>query len=246
MVIQQKVTAFRAFAGQLAAQVVEQLCQEYEREVAQLFNDVSMYRNELTRCAELLGHQLGRERQLHEMLEKVANHQTDVASSAQYLAQQSPNAQQLHDLVEHVSGQYAGLMNSALQGVSQAHTVAAQHAESAKQLQEPMISAENEFTRICSLLQQPTIEERAPAPTVAVLPGSSAGKVRMSPALAAPPALQTGGRTPPMGAPAQLTPPASVRFPANVAGASGLPTSYAQAPGYGSGALSVASTQYRY
>lgn len=168
--VPQKVETFRNFAGQLAAQLTEQLCQEYEREVAVMVNDVNTYRNELCRCAELVGLQLGRERQLHGMLEKVADHQTNIASSAQNLAYQSPSSRDLHDLVDQVSEQYAGVMNSALMGVSEAHNVAAQHAQTAKQLQEPMISAENEFARICQLLAAPEIEARLPEPMVEAPP----------------------------------------------------------------------------
>lgn len=129
----QQVQVFQSFVNELAAQFLEKLSEEYEREVAVLFNDVSMYRSELTRCAELLGHQLKRERQLHGMLEKAADLQTNVASSA--------------------------------------HNVAAQHVESSQRLQESMVSAENEFARLCQLLQTPMIEdrlqERQPAPSLA-------------------------------------------------------------------------------
>jgi len=172
MVIPQKVGAFRDFATQLALQVVEQLCVEYEREVSQLYNDCLVYRHELERVAALLGAQLLRERELHNMLEKMADHQGNIASSAQMLAQQSPNSQQLHELVDQLVAQHQGILGSTLQGMSQAHSVAHAHAAHAKQLQEPLISAENELVRITSMLQTPMINEVTPAPTVAQLPGT--------------------------------------------------------------------------
>lgn len=172
MVIPQKVGAFRDFAMQLAVQVVDQLCVEYEREVSQLYNDCLVYRHELERVAALLGSQLLRERELHNMLEKMADHQGNIASSAQMLAQQSPNSQALHELVDQLVAQHQGILGSTLQGMTQAHSVAHAHAAHAKQLQEPLISAENELVRITQMLQVPMINEVTPAPTVAQIPGT--------------------------------------------------------------------------
>jgi len=159
MAVLQKVTAFRSFLSQCLSQVADQVVQEFEHEVSKLHNDISMYRHELNRCAEILGHQLGRERQLHVLLEKQAEHQTSLASSTQFLALQKPTSQQLHDLVEQMSSQFEGVLGTALQGASQASVFSAHALESAKQLQEPMISAEHEFARICQLLQVPVANE---------------------------------------------------------------------------------------
>jgi hypothetical protein len=172
-----RVTAFRNFANQLFSSALEQLCTEFEREVSTLSNDVQMYRSELNRCAELLGHQLGRERQLHSMLEKVADHQTSIASSAQRLVQQQSSLppQHLHELVDRVHQQYGEMMNEAIGGVHQAHSLTNQHLETARQMHEPLVSAENEFARICQLLQVPTISERSPTPTASRTDRSAAG-----------------------------------------------------------------------
>jgi len=164
--VPQRVHVFKSFMNQLTTQFVDKLSEEHEREVALFFNNASMYKNELAVCAELLGHQLKRERQLHGMLFKAADHHPSVASSPQYSAQRSPSSRQLYDSVEHVSEQYAG---------AEANTAAAQYVECAKRLQEPMVSAENEFTRICQLLQAPSIadrpqerqQERQPSPSLA-------------------------------------------------------------------------------
>lgn len=197
--VQQKITAFRDFASQLAAQVVEQLCQEFEREVSTLYNDVTLYRNELTRCAELLGHQLGREKQLHQLLANLAEHHQNVAGQINVLAGQSPSNAQLHDMVDAMTGHHSDILNSTLSGVNQAHGVASSHAESAKQLQQQTITAEHEFNRIVQMLQQPAITERAPDPTYASIP---VGGSRLSPPPVAPrPAVQIGNRTPPFSAP---------------------------------------------
>lgn len=170
--VKQKVGAFRDFVAQLTAQVTEQVCQEFEREVSQLFEDCTLYRNELTRCAELLGHQLGREKQLHQLLANMADHHANVATSVNVMAQQAPNHQQLHDIVDSMCGQHVDILNSTLQGVNHAHSVAQSHAQTARQHQESMISSENEFNRIVQLLQTPIIEERLPEATWAALPGT--------------------------------------------------------------------------
>eukprot|EP00913_Durusdinium_trenchii_P022125 g20789.t1 len=53
-----RVNAFRNFL----AQVCDQLCAEFEREVMQMSEDIVMYRGELAKCADLLAYQLGKDR----------------------------------------------------------------------------------------------------------------------------------------------------------------------------------------
>jgi len=159
----ERIQAFRTFATQLNSQVVEQLCAEYEREVACMWNDIVMYRNELSRVAELLGTQLTRERQLHGLVESLTNHHASIAGSSYAAVQNQPNADALHQMVDQLYGH----VNATLQGVSQAHEVTRSHAMSAKGLEEPLISAEQEYTRIMQMLSQPAIPKVAPAPTTA-------------------------------------------------------------------------------
>lgn len=195
--VQQKVNAFREFAAQLAAQVVEQMSTEFEREIATLYNDVMMYRGELTRVAELLGHQLGRERQLHLMMEKMHEHSTNIASSTQYLTSQSTNAQQLHDVLDQVLGQQKGQIAGTLSGVNQLHSNVERQLSQAKQMSTDLITAENEFSRITQLLQTPAVPSVAPAPTVALVSGHQTAPSRPAwkgnmtpPASPSPPWLQ--------------------------------------------------------
>lgn len=178
--VQQKIQAFRDFAGQLAAQVVEQMCQEFEREVSQLWNDVLMYRGELDRVAQLLGAQLEREKKLHGVIETMVGHSQNVHQQAQFLANQRPGSDQLHQWLEQFMGQHSDIMNQTVAGVGQANQVLLQQAATTSQMKEASITAENEFVRIVNLLRQPAIPEVAPAPTVARIPGS----VNMPPASA--------------------------------------------------------------
>eukprot|EP00929_Paragymnodinium_shiwhaense_P070121 TRINITY_DN35494_c0_g1_i1.p1 TRINITY_DN35494_c0_g1~~TRINITY_DN35494_c0_g1_i1.p1 ORF type:complete len:315 (-),score=71.96 TRINITY_DN35494_c0_g1_i1:31-975(-) len=150
-----KVQAFRQFANQLCIQVTEQLCEEFEREVNALTQDVLVYRNEMVRVAELLANQLGRERQLHEMLNSLAGHHANLATQAQQVsANKGPNKEAVHRIVEQMFGETENIINTHTQGWSQASAISQSHMDNAKQLQEPMISAENELGRIMSMLQQ--------------------------------------------------------------------------------------------
>ena len=56
--------------GGITGQVVEQMCVEFEREMASMWKDVLMYRDELDRVAQLLGVQLEREKKLHGLLQQ--------------------------------------------------------------------------------------------------------------------------------------------------------------------------------
>eukprot|EP00928_Gymnodinium_smaydae_P070452 TRINITY_DN54282_c0_g1_i1.p1 TRINITY_DN54282_c0_g1~~TRINITY_DN54282_c0_g1_i1.p1 ORF type:complete len:277 (-),score=48.90 TRINITY_DN54282_c0_g1_i1:149-979(-) len=200
-----KVQAFRQFAQQLAAQVADQLCMEFEREVSVLTTDVMTYRNELARVAELLANQLGRERQLHSLLESLAGHHLSIANNANLaMQQQQPDRRQLHDMVEQMFGMHADVMNATSQGVNQALEVSQSHAMQAKQMQDTLISAEGELNRIMQLLSAPPVNAVTPLPTSAQVP-------QLQGAQAQAPLLQ--GPPPPQGAALQLpgaaTPPVS-------------------------------------
>merc|ERR1712232_371008 len=82
---------------------------------------------------------------------------------------------------DQLFGQQTAVMTSTLQGVSQARIIAETHAQSAKQLQEPLISAENEYNRICQMLSQPLVPSAVPSPTTAALPGTARTTPRTPP-----------------------------------------------------------------
>eukprot|EP00928_Gymnodinium_smaydae_P063879 TRINITY_DN47357_c0_g1_i1.p1 TRINITY_DN47357_c0_g1~~TRINITY_DN47357_c0_g1_i1.p1 ORF type:complete len:288 (+),score=68.17 TRINITY_DN47357_c0_g1_i1:112-864(+) len=216
----QKIMAFREFASSLAAQVVEQLCIEYEREVNTMYQDLVTYRNELGRVAELLGHQLGREKQLHEMLEAMHIHSHAVASQGHQAAAGAADSKDLHNMVDQIAQQHSNISASMLQGMSQAHTVAQTHAMAARQLQEPLINAENEFNRICKLLEQPMISLAAPQPTAAMLPKISITQQQQVPPLRSstpplsPAAAYTGsgGMSPALGGQGGMRPASPVQI----------------------------------
>lgn len=188
---QPRVQAFRDFAGQLAAQVTEQLCVEFEREISVIWNDVLMYRNELDRVAKLLGTQLEREKKLHGVIEEMIGHSTNVNNQAQFLAQQQPGSGHLHQVLEQVLGQHAELMNQTVAGVDQTTQVLSAHASNAHYMKQEAITAENEFVRIVNLLEQPLIPSTVPAPTKAAVPmnplgtASAPGSVKYAPGPAA-------------------------------------------------------------
>eukprot|EP00929_Paragymnodinium_shiwhaense_P070888 TRINITY_DN3599_c0_g2_i1.p1 TRINITY_DN3599_c0_g2~~TRINITY_DN3599_c0_g2_i1.p1 ORF type:complete len:259 (+),score=57.58 TRINITY_DN3599_c0_g2_i1:61-837(+) len=169
-----KVEAFRGFVSTLFAQVTEQMCNEFEREVAMLTDDVSLYRTELARCGELLAHQLGREKQLHGILEAIAGNSGTLVANAQDVGknheQLHGTKEHMHDMVETLFGHSAMVVNSLGQGVSEAHVQTHNHLAQAKELQNQALTAENELNRIMSILTQPTVAAGQVAPTVARVP----------------------------------------------------------------------------
>jgi len=198
--VQQKIQAFRDFASQLASQVVEQLCVEYEREMSQMWNDLLMYRNELDRVAQLLGSQLEREKKLHGVIEQMVGHSAGVHEQAKYMASQQPqNSGQLHQWLEQFMGQHADILNQTVTGVGQANQVLMGHAANANQMKQEAITAENEFMRIVNLLRQPLVSNAMPAPTVAAIPGSV--KFNQSGMYGSPPPSGALTPGPPMGPP---------------------------------------------
>jgi hypothetical protein len=203
-----KVAAFREFAATLAGQVVEQLCQEFEREVHVIHAELWQYRTELERVAELLGKQLGHTKQLHAMLEATNDVHSSMVAQMEGLKKQEPDSTVIHDLVEQMAGQHTQVMQSQLSGMSAAYQVAGEHMQKSKDLQQQSITAEHEFNRIIQLLQQPLIPGQMPQATMAMIP--RVGPTPMAPMQG----IKTSGTfnsTPPMrqsppGSPVRLTP----------------------------------------
>lgn len=164
-----KVNAFRQFASQLAAQVTEQLCAEFEREVNLITEELVVYRTELARCGELLAHQLGREKQLHGMLENIAGNTGSLASSAADIgnrhASQETTKAQMHEMVEQMFGHSTSLVNTTMSGVNETHHMAHSHLAQARELQNQSLNAETELNRIMSILGVAPVEAVAPRPT---------------------------------------------------------------------------------
>jgi hypothetical protein len=170
-----KVNAFRDFATQLALQVTEQLCTEFEREVGLITEELVMYRTELARCGELLAHQLHREKELHGMLENIAgNHGMLVASAAEVgkseQQRQEHQKQHMNEMVDQMIGNSSGIVNHTIGGMSEAHAVTQTHLQQAKELKNQSFTAENELNRILAILQQAPIQAQGPAPTIARVP----------------------------------------------------------------------------
>jgi len=170
--VQQQIQAFRNFASQLATQVVEQMCTEYEREMSAIWNDACMYRAELERVEQLLGMQLEREKKLHGTIEEMLGHSNHMHEQCKNMASQSPGSDQLKQWVDQFTSQNANHLSQTVAGVSQANQVLNQQAAHANGLKQESISAEHEFVRIANLLKQPLVTSATPSPTVGVVPGS--------------------------------------------------------------------------
>lgn len=152
--------AFRNFASQLAQQVVDQLCGEFEREVVNLWNDVVMYRTELERVEQLLGSQLEREKKLHGVIENMLSSSGNTAEHIGLLAQQQPGSGDMKKWLDQFMSQHTEILHQTVAGVGQTNQVLSAHAASASQLKNESITAEHEFMRIANLLQQPLVSEK--------------------------------------------------------------------------------------
>jgi len=162
--VQQKMDAFRDFAQQIAGQVVDQMCAEFEREVQTLWNDVLMYRNELDRVSKLLGMQIERENKLHGAIEQMVGFFPNVVNQTQQMTAQRPDSLQLHRLLEEHMGKHAELLNQTVAGMGQASALLQQHAANTAQWKKETLSAESEFQRIEQLLASPPVSSAMPSP----------------------------------------------------------------------------------
>lgn len=173
--------AFRNFASQLHAQVVDQLCQEHEREVFTMAHEVVMYRIELERVAELLASQLGREKQLHAMLESLAGHQANVCNSTMQLGGSITDKHQMHEIVEAMYQQTTMQMATTYNQMNQANEISQSHMAQADQLKEPMITAENELNRIMGLLSTPASPRQVLTPRTNTTSWGMTGQTKTMP-----------------------------------------------------------------
>jgi len=223
LMVQQKIQAFRVFASQLASQVVEQLCGEYEREMSTMWNGLLQYSAELGRVAQLLGAQLEREKKLHGVIEQIIGHSSNAHHQATMLAQQGPGSEELQHYLAQVLGKHTEIMN---QTVGQANQMLAGHAVSANSLKQESITAEHEFTRIVKLLEQPLMSTEMPAPTIAMVPApvlSATTPRNNTPRLGVGHGIQGAYATPPRGG--ALTPGMSQAMSAISLGSTPVPGS---------------------
>merc|ERR1712087_426155 len=111
----------------MGGQVVEQLCQEYEREVGVIDAELWQYRTELERTAELLGQQLGHTKELHAMLAQVGDVHSGMVAQMEGLKKQEPDARIVHDMMEQFHNQHTSVQQSTLSGMSTAAQEADEH-----------------------------------------------------------------------------------------------------------------------
>jgi len=156
-----KVSAFRQFM----ANVSEQVCQEFEREVSQLSEDIVKYRGELARCADLLAFQLGKEKQYHNMLENICqNTSVLVGRSGEVGQKHSGNEdakrqmqQMLEDMFNGSAGHHAGF-HEEIDGHRQ---MSEQHLMTSRELQDQSSAVQKELDNILETLKMPPVSYTA-------------------------------------------------------------------------------------
>lgn len=227
--VQQKIQAFRQFASQLAQQVTEQLCAEFEREVGQVFEEAVQYRDELARVLVLLEQELDRQKKLHSVIEGMNGHASQLHEHAKNLASKNPGqGDELMHWFDKFTGMHLNLLNDTANGVAQGHGQIQNLAGQAGQLKNESITTEHEFTRIATLLHQPLIPT---APGVGMAPGvRPVGAPAVTPGALRAPAVGAPGRTPtPPRSPAATSPLAA--SPLKMNGLSPRAAGFAAVPG---------------
>ncbi|CAE7613856.1 unnamed protein product [Symbiodinium natans] len=155
-----KVNAFRSFC----MQVVDQLCIEFEREVSQMTQDITMYRGELARCADLLAFQLGKEKDYHTMLDNIANNTNVLVGKAQEVGQKhsghEPMKQQMHQMLEQMFEGGRGALADSFGSLDEHRMLAEKHLMSAAELQSGSQAIQKELDNIMQTLQVPPVSYR--------------------------------------------------------------------------------------
>eukprot|EP00931_Biecheleriopsis_adriatica_P063089 TRINITY_DN38161_c0_g2_i1.p1 TRINITY_DN38161_c0_g2~~TRINITY_DN38161_c0_g2_i1.p1 ORF type:complete len:334 (+),score=64.69 TRINITY_DN38161_c0_g2_i1:54-1004(+) len=160
-----KVNAFRNYC----LQITEQLCAEFEREVAQLTNDVLRYRAELARCADLLAFQLGKEKQYHVMLENIAGNTSALVGRASEVGQKhhvnEPMKQQMHQMLEQMLQGSTGAFAEGFGNLDECRQMAESHLMTSAQLQNQSEAVQKELSNILETLNMPPVTY-SQAPTI--------------------------------------------------------------------------------
>ncbi|CAE7353632.1 tvaII [Symbiodinium natans] len=159
-----RVNAFRNFM----AQVCEQVCIEFEREVTQMSEDILMYRGELARCADLLAFQLGKEKQYHNMLENIADNTTTLIGKSAELGQKHDAHEPLREQMNQIMDIIMNTHKDVHAGHGVAHNDHRQLVEShlltSAQLQNQAEAVQAELDNIMKVLNVPVVAyTKAPA-----------------------------------------------------------------------------------
>lgn len=157
-----RVNAFRQFMANIA----EQVCQEFEREVRQMSEDIVKYRGELARCADLLAYQLGKEKQYHGMLENICNNTSTLVGKSSEVGQKHSGNEdakrQLQQMLEDMfnsPGAAHGLLHNEMDEHRQ---LSEQHLMTSGELQNQSAAVQKELDNILEALKMPPVSYTAP------------------------------------------------------------------------------------
>lgn len=152
-----RVNAFRNFL----AQVCDQLCAEFEREVMQMSEDIVMYRGELAKCADLLAYQLGKEKQYHNMLENIAGNTSTLIGKSAELGGKHMATEPLREQMQQIMDQLFHTHKEAQVGHSSLHddhrNLVESHLLTSAQLQNQAEAVQAELDSIMRVLSVPVV-----------------------------------------------------------------------------------------
>jgi len=157
-----KVNAFRAFMANLS----EQVCQEFEREVSQMSEDIVKYRGELARCADLLAFQLGKEKQYHNMLENICGNTAVLVGRSSEVGQKhsgnEDSKRAMMEMMEDMCNGSAGLHGGFHNEINEHRQMTEQHLMSSSELQNQSAAVQKELDNILETLKMPPVTYAAP------------------------------------------------------------------------------------
>jgi len=157
-----KVNAFRNFM----LNVTEQVCQEFEREVRQMSEDIVKYRGELARCADLLAFQLGKEKQYHGMLENICNNTSVLVGKSSEVGQRHSGNEdakrQMQQMLEDMFNGSAGIHGGFHDEIDGHRQLSEQHLMTSRELQNQSEAVQKELDNILETLKMPPVSYNTP------------------------------------------------------------------------------------
>lgn len=154
-----KLAPLKKWATQIAADMIQRVFVEFEREAGLAFDEVAQMRGELVRVSELLEGQMQREKELHALMDALHAQQGALAGHAQNkgpgMAAELQNLHHMLDQCVQASHSNDSQSDQIMAKLQHALAQADGHKGHANNLKEQSVTTEHELARIKQLLAMP-------------------------------------------------------------------------------------------
>jgi len=154
-----KLAPLKKWATQIAADMIQRVFVEFEREAGLAFDEVAQMRGELVRVSELLEGQMQREKELHALMDALHAQNGALAGHAANkgpgMAQELQNLHHMLDQCVQASHGNDAQSDQIMQKLQHALAQADGHKGHANNLKEQSVTTEHELARIKQLLAMP-------------------------------------------------------------------------------------------